>query len=106
MCGDTAMPPAFATCESVWAAEIRPAWSGAPITPYRANEAVGSGMAVIASSTARTPTTVCSSQCRRNRGGSAGAPAGLGASRRARTSVSGTSTIAWLSTTHAGAAAG
>jgi hypothetical protein len=62
ICGDTAMPPAFATCESVWAAEIRPAWSGAPITPYRANEAVGTGMAAIASSTARTPTTVCSSQ--------------------------------------------
>ena len=80
---------------------IRPGRQGEPTTPNASNEGRGSGKWAIASSTARIPITVCSSECRKTRPGNDGAPTGNGASRKAGISESGDSTVAELATQQA-----
>ena len=62
MCVEIATGPSCRIWISDRAVTSRPAWQGAPMTPCWGRSFATDGVAAIASSTARSPTTVCSSQ--------------------------------------------
>ncbi|MFM9024276.1 MAG: hypothetical protein ACKON7_02865, partial [Planctomycetaceae bacterium] len=69
MWGDTLTPPPAARPASVLAAASRPSRREAATTAWRERPPGSGDRAASAASTACTPTTVCSSACRRNRVG-------------------------------------